>query len=380
MAACILASAGVMAGQGQVAFAATDAVIESTAGVSSVMQDYVLVANSDFESVEEAETLAVANVDRYVNIREEATKDSDVVGRLYEDGIATVLGTDGDWTKVSSGEVTGYILSEYLSTDAEDVSEACQVVGTVNTTTLYVRAEASTDAKILELLPKEEEIYLEGEAVDGWYAVESEDGGGYVSAEFVDVETTYETAISTEELQAQRQAAKEAKEAAEKAAKSSSEKKSSKSSSSKKNKSSDDEDKSVAEDADGKDEAEGEEEGESSSSSQGQEVASYALQFVGNPYRYGGTSLTNGADCSGFVKSVYAHFGVSLPHSSSGMRSQGYSVSVSDMQAGDIICYSGHVAIYVGNNTVVHASTEATGIKTTSPANYRSIICVRRIF
>lgn len=117
-----------------------------------------------------------------------------------------------------------------------------------------------------------------------------------------------------------------------------------------------------------------------SGSSLGQQVCNYACQFVGNPYVYGGTSLTNGADCSGFVMSVYAAFGVSLPHSSKSMRKVGYEVSTSSMQPGDIVCYSGHVGIYVGNNTIVHASNEREGIKYTSPANYRSIICVRRIF
>ncbi len=116
-----------------------------------------------------------------------------------------------------------------------------------------------------------------------------------------------------------------------------------------------------------------------SSSSKGQQIANYAQQFVGNPYRYGGTSLTNGADCSGFTQSVYKHFGYSIPRTSSSQRSAGKAVSWSQRKAGDLICYSGHVAIYIGNNKIVHASNAKDGIKITSPANYRTVLSVRRI-
>ena len=118
----------------------------------------------------------------------------------------------------------------------------------------------------------------------------------------------------------------------------------------------------------------------SSGSGSGSAVASYGCQFVGNPYVWGGESLTNGADCSGFVKSVYGHFGVSLPHSSGALKGVGRAVSTSDMQPGDIVCYSGHVAIYIGGGQIVHASSPSTGIKI-GPVNYgKSIIAVRRIF
>ena len=116
----------------------------------------------------------------------------------------------------------------------------------------------------------------------------------------------------------------------------------------------------------------------SGGSSKGQDIANYACQFVGNPYVAGGTSLTNGADCSGFVMSVYKNFGYSLPRSSYAQSSVGKSVSYAEAQPGDIIYYGGHVAIYIGNGRIVHASTERTGIKTES-ATYRSIITIRRI-
>lgn len=115
-----------------------------------------------------------------------------------------------------------------------------------------------------------------------------------------------------------------------------------------------------------------------STSVSGSSVVSYACQFVGNPYVWGGTSLTNGADCSGFVMSVFAHFGVSLPHSSGALQGCGKAVSYANAQPGDLICYSGHVAIYMGGGQIVHAQSTAVGI-TTSSATYRTIVAVRRV-
>lgn len=142
-------------------------------------------------------------------------------------------------------------------------------------------------------------------------------------------------------------------------------------------------------DGDSDSEEQGKEETSSSSSSassgsssggsgKGQQIADYACKFIGNPYVAGGTSLTNGADCSGFVMSVYQAFGYSLPRSSYAQSAVGKGVSYSEAQPGDIIYYGGHVGIYIGNGQIVHASTERTGIKITS-ATYRSIITIRRI-
>lgn len=111
----------------------------------------------------------------------------------------------------------------------------------------------------------------------------------------------------------------------------------------------------------------------------GQTVAKFAQRFVGNSYVWGGTDLNRGADCSGFIGSVYRSFGYKLPRSSSELRSAGRKVSYSQKQPGDIICYNGHVAMYIGNGKIVHASSRKTGIKISQRANYRSIVCVRRI-
>lgn len=304
--------------------------------------------------------IAIAQVDNYVNVRSTPGEDGEVLGKLYNNSAATVDAVEGDWYKITSGNVTGYVKQEFVVVGNEELAKSVgRRLATVNTETLKVRTDASMDASVLGLVPGGDDLTVL-EELDGWVKVTMEEGEGYVSTDYVTLSTDYVTAESKAEEEARLAKEEAERKAAEEAARKASQKAAQKSSGSKN--------------------SGGSSNYSAPSGSGGAAVANYACQFVGNPYVYGGTSLTNGADCSGFVMSVYAQFGISLPHSSSGMRSVGYEVSQSEMQPGDIICYSGHVAIYVGNDTIVHASTPSTGIKYTSPAAYKSIITVRRIF
>ena len=292
--------------------------------------------------------IAIAQVDNYVNVRSTPGEDGEVLGKLYNNSAATVDAVEGDWYKITSGNVTGYVKQEFVVVGNEELAKSVgRRLATVNTETLKVRTDDSMDASVLGLVPGGDDLTVL-EELDGWVKVTMEEGEGYVSTDYVTLSTDYVTAESKAEEEARLAKEEAERKAAEEAARKASQKAAQKSSGSKS--------------------SGGSSNYSAPSGSGGAAVANYACQFVGNPYVYGGTSLTNGADCSGFVMSVYAQFGISLPHSSSGMRSVGYEVSQSEMQPGDIICYSGHVAIYVGNDTIVHASTPSTGIKYTSPA------------
>ncbi len=335
----------------------------------------VKVSDEDKKKAEEEEVLIIAQVNDYVNIRNTPGTDGEIVGKLYNNSVGSLIAKDGDWYQMKSGSVEGYVKAEYFKSGDEAKRIADEVgnkIATVNTETLKVRSEANIEASVLGLVPGGEELSVLDEE-NGFVKVSIEEGDGWVSKDYVVVATEYVTAESIEEEKARIAEEEKAKEEARRAAQAAEERLREKEKAKEKK----------AQEAQESAQAAKEEAVSapaSTGSGLGQSVADFAVQFVGNPYVYGGTSLTNGADCSGFVMSVYKNFGVSLPHSSSADRHVGYNVgSLANAQAGDLVCYSGHVGIYIGNGKIVHASTAATGIKI-SDANYRTPVAVRRIF
>jgi len=358
-----------------------------------------LLAKVEIEEIAEAiavspyANVAIAKVDNYVNIRSEASTDDEIVGEVYNNAAATILSTvegeDGDWYEIKSGSVHGYIKSEYFvtGTEAERIAkEVGDVVATVvGTPTLRLRKEAAESLKKFEekdtltLLAEGSEYAVLEETEDGLFVKIQVDTDliGYVSAEFVEVNVEFKKAISMEEKKKAEEEAENRRRAAEAAIARAEEAKK----------------KEKARQAAG---SAANTNRNNTNTSQtnvntppavitgGSEVSSatrdaiiaYAKQFLGNPYVYGGTSLTNGADCSGFTSSVYANFGISTGRSSRDQAVRGRDIAIADVRPADLILYASggtinHVAMYIGNGQVIHASTERTGI-IISNAYYRT--------
>lgn len=334
--------------------------IGSTVGIESVFNELTLeaaikAADAEAEAAEDAAlaNLVIAQVNNYINIRSIPSQQGEVLGKLYNNAVGERISEENGWYQIKSGTVTGYVKAEYCVTGDEAIELAKQVctrIATVNTQTLKVRTEPGLDASVLTLVPYLDELVVSDET-EGWVQVDTNEGLGWVSAEYVELTREFVEAESKEE-EAARLAKEEAERQRARAAASEAVKKK----------------QTVTATVSGE------------GSEMGKAVAEYALQFVGNPYVWGGTSLTKGADCSGFVMSVYANFGVSLPHSSAADRKQGYAVDgLANAQPGDLICYSGHVALYIGDGQIVHASNSKTGI-IVSNADYKQVLAVRRIF
>ncbi len=296
---------------------------------------------------EEGEYLNMAFSDTgdYTYIRSAPDENSDWVGKLYQDSAAQVLEYLDGWTKIRSGSAEGYVPSDSLITGEEASQRAKEFEDHTVTVTAYalnVRDGQGTGADILTQVSLGETYEVNGEPVDGWYPVKVGEIDGWVSGNYVTEETSYSYGETKEEEEAR--LAEEARR------------------------------------AEGVQTAETGAAGSAvpGGSITGQAVVDYACQFIGNPYVWGGTSLTDGADCSGFVQSVYAHFGVSLPRTTYEMVNSGYAVSYEEALPGDLILYDGHVGLYMGDGTIVNAMNEADGIGICS-ATYTNIIAVRRV-
>ena len=264
-------------------------------GIEAVLKDFYSqnreIKAEDYlvpENKGEYLDMAFANVTSFLYVRSEPTKESEYVGKLYPGYAAKITGPVGEWTAVESGDVTGYVKTEYILTGAEAQTYAENLV-----------TEAQQEGK------------EETEAFN--YAVSRES----------------EEAQMTQEVQGNVQQTETTEVSAQPA-------------------------------------------------SNGQAIVDYACQFIGNPYVWGGTSLTDGADCSGFVQSVFAHFGISLPRTTYDQINAGVEVSYDQAMPGDLICYDGHIGIYIGNGQIVNAQNPEQGIGI-SPATYTTILSVRRI-
>lgn len=313
----------------------------STAGISSVISVDVdsdskayalLTSDSDVVVTGTADgtvygytNIGIAQVDGNLNIRKEASENGEIIGKIKNGGAVEILDTADGWVHVSSGKVEGYVSADYIVTGQEAVDLANQLVAWVATATgdgLRIRREPNTDSPIIINVSSGEKLDMIEDLGD-WVKVSIDGDEGYVSADYVTIAQELEHAMTLEEINF----------------------------------------------------------GAGVNGTRAS-LCTFALQFVGNPYVWGGTSLTKGADCSGFVLSVFANYGIYLPHSSRAQANCGTKISASEAQPGDLFFYGSgsisHVAIYIGNGQIVHASNRRTGIKISS-AYYRNPLKVVRI-
>lgn len=346
----------------------------SNAGVAGVLENYGSYLNTDENaSIEELdiatqfvpkdsiingyENLGISNVTDYLNVREKPGIENKVVGKMPGNCACEILGEENGWYKIKSGDVEGYVCADYILTGYDANVLAMETMKTelyVDCSILNVRQEPSTDCNISTCVSQGE--YLEIlEELDGWYKVDINNLEGYVSAEYVNKVNTLPTAVEIAEVVANTTYSSNNSNGTNSG---------NKNNQSVPNMTYTNLDSTVSQTA--------------------VDLINYGMQFLGNPYVHGGNSLTNGTDCSGFVKLVFAQFGYDLPRSSSAYLSTGYTViPVGQAKPGDIFLYNysgiiGHVGIYVGNGQLLHASTPSQGIKIGS-AFYTQPYCALRV-
>ncbi len=297
--------------------------VEDTEVLEEVMTDIVL---SEFH-LDNYSNLGIVTVSEgKVNIRDAASMDGKIVGKIGKDAGCDIIGEEGEWLQVKSGKVEGYIKSEYVLTGGEALEQAASLlkqVVKVNTDGLRVRTEPSTDAEILDVVGSGQTFDVL-EELDEWVMIDLDGEYCYLNKEFVEIGAQLDEALTISEVRYGEGVS----------------------------------DVRIA-------------------------ICDFAKQYIGNRYVWGGTSLTKGADCSGFVLSVFRNYGMSLPHSSRAQANCGSGVDIGDVKPGDLIFYGNrsginHVAIYVGGGQVVHASNPRTGI-TISGMYYRTPVKARRI-
>lgn len=348
----------------------------------------------EMESTEEEvkskyENIGISIADPYVNIRKKPGEDSEIIGKLYKGSKCDIIKDKGDWVKIESGNAKGYIKAEYLARgfDAEKlIDEYGTKVAEVTVETLNVRFEANTDSRIATQIPMGEKLLVLKKKGD-WYEVAINDGDedqitGWVSKDFVKVKIQWKHAITIKEEKAEeeRKAAAEAALEAQQRALAAEQAEQARQQQTTQRQTQANNTQRVVQ------QPKVEEKVQSSvgGSAKGQNIANFALNFVGNPYVWGGTSLTRGCDCSGFAMSVYANFGIGLNRTSRAQAGNGYAVGMNELQPGDLVFYAAngrsisHVAIYIGGGRVVHASTPRTGIIVSS-VYHQSPYCARRI-
>lgn len=272
--------------------------------------------------------LGIANTDgANLNVRETPSTDGKLVGKMRNHAAGEVLEVKDGWAKIKSGEVEGYVSCEYFLTGADAVNAAKNYVETVviaKENGLNVRQEPSTDSQVMTQVAKGEELEFI-EDLEDWIHVTIDDEDAYVFSDYVTVETKLDTAITMSELRYG-----------------------------------------------------------NGVSNVRVDMVEYAKQFLGNPYKYGGTSLTKGIDCSAFVQAIYKKFGVKLERTSGAQAKKGTTIQTSELKPGDLIFYSkngsiNHVAMYIGSGQVIHASCPKYGIRI-SKYNYRTPTkCVRML-